>query len=65
MTPCHMHLNAISPKSDTPQLSIPGMHNPGPGISPERVLKRPSQQVKKYKKLLMNDTDFINEFKLH
>jgi len=43
------------------------MHNSspqaGPGLRTGYI--RPSQQVKKYKKLIVNGGDFIKEFKLH
>jgi len=42
----------------------PGMHNPQPAPGPRTCYIRPSEQVKKYKKLLLNG-DFMNEFKLH
>ena len=32
---------------------------------PRRSFIRPSVKVKKYKKRLLNDGDFMNEFKLH
>ena len=35
------------------------------GSGPQRCYIRPSEQVKKYKKLLLNDGDVMNEFKLH
>jgi len=41
------------------------MHNPRAGSGPRTHYIRPSQQVTKYKKLFVNDGDFMNEFKLH
>ena len=46
-------------------LYISGMHNPWDGSDPRICYLRPSQQVKKYKKLPINDSDFMKEFKLH
>jgi len=40
-------------------------HGPLAWSGPRRTYIRPSGQVKKYKKLLLNDRDFMNEFKLH
>ena len=42
---------------------MPGMHNTRPGSGP-RMLFRPSQPARLYKKIIVNDGDFINEFKL-
>ena len=41
----------------------PAVRRPDP--APEGVLSGPRSRLKKYKKLLLNDGDFINEFKLH
>jgi len=42
------------------------MHNPWPTdqIRDAYVLYPASEQVRKYKKLLLNDGDFMNEFKI-
>jgi len=37
---------------------------PAARIRPPNII-RPSDQAKKYKKLLLNDEDVMNEFKLH
>src|SRR6218665_3213488 len=42
-----------------------GMHNPRAGSGPRRSFIQPSEQVKKYKKCLLDDRDFMSEFKLH
>ena len=42
-----------------------GTHGPHPGFGPRTCNIQPSEQVKKYKKLLLNDEDFMNEYKLH
>jgi len=42
----------------------PGIHNPWAGTGPQTCYIQPSQQVTKYKKLLVNDGDLMNEFKL-
>jgi len=44
---------------------ISGMHNPRAGSGPQRSFIQPSEQVKKYKKRLLNDEDFMNEYKHH
>ena len=41
------------------------MHNLQAGSGPRRRFIRPSGQAKQYKKRLLNDGDFMNEFKLH
>jgi len=41
------------------------IHNPQVGSGPRWCYNRPSEQVKKYKKLLLNDRDFLNKIKLH
>jgi len=38
---------------------------PQAGSGPRRSFILPSEQVKKYKKRLLNHRDFMNEFKLH
>jgi len=47
--------------------SSPGMHNPRSTsqIRPPKSCIRPSEQAEKYQKFLLNDGDFMNEFKLH
>ena len=37
----------------------------GPDPAPEGVISGPRSLVKNYKKRLLNDGDFMNEFKLH
>jgi len=60
------YTNFASGNLDLPQpLPWSGMHNPQTGSRPRTCYIRPSQQVKKYGKLLVNDSDFMNEFKLH
>jgi len=41
------------------------MRNPPTGPGPRMCYVWPSEQVNKYKKVLMNDRDFMNEFKPH
>jgi len=41
------------------------MHSPGALYDPERVISGPRSRLKIFKKLLLNDWDFMNEFKLH
>jgi len=40
------------------------MHNPRAGSGPQGCFIRPSEQVKKYRKLLLNDGNVMNEFKI-
>ena len=42
-----------------------GMHNPRAGSGPQTCYIRPSEQFKNYKKLHLNEEDFMNEFKFH
>src|SRR6218665_846622 len=37
----------------------------GPDPAPEGVVSGPRSRLKKHKKLVLNDGDFMNEFKLH
>jgi len=42
-----------------------GIHNPRADPASERVISGPRNRLKKYKKLLLNDGDFLNEFNVH
>jgi len=63
-----IHVSSHWPSHAYDQLTLPyfyfsylilSMHN-----SPRTCYIRPLEQVKKYKKFLLNDGDFMNEFKL-